>query len=225
MVEETITFELIRKIQREEQGLSKLTKLPENFFFNISTYLDQKNRIAQARDDRKVALEIKNIERLVEDIYNRRERKISNTVLIAVRTGIPPENLTAEEQNHFDLLITLVKNRRKETLDTLLKNTNIAILTSPPAVAEEIPDTETGHVEEEPAEEIEEKKEIEKSEDVEIKQPTSPGYKEILFKEDTSEFVGADMKDYGPYRSGDMAVLPEANAALLVANNIAEEIN
>lgn len=119
MPEETITFELIRKIQIEEQKTFTLTKLPPNFSHAVSNYLEQKKQIASA-DDRKLGLETKNIERLVEDIFNRRERKILNVAIISARTGLPPENLTEEEKQFYNSILNLVKNRRNSLLKNLL---------------------------------------------------------------------------------------------------------
>jgi DNA replication factor GINS len=118
-MQETITFELIRKIQREEQRLPKLTKLPENFFENVKAYLQQKRKLVE-KGDKKVGLELKNIERLVEDIFNRRERKILNQAIITARTNIPPENLTDKEKEFFGNLVNSIKERRKVELESLL---------------------------------------------------------------------------------------------------------
>ncbi len=113
--DETITFELIRRIQREEQRTQKLSRLPENFYENVNKYLERKKNMS----NRKVALEVKNVERLVEDIFNRRERKIFNLVIISARTNIPPENLTDEERLFFDNLLKTVKERRANVLASL----------------------------------------------------------------------------------------------------------
>jgi len=86
MSENSITFETIRKIQIEEKTLSKLAKLPENFYNNVSRYLEQKRRIGEGKKDN----EIKNLERIIEDIFNRRERKIVLSALLTARTNIPP---------------------------------------------------------------------------------------------------------------------------------------
>ncbi|MGC8812169.1 MAG: hypothetical protein ACP5O8_01100 [Candidatus Aenigmatarchaeota archaeon] len=118
MPEETITFELVRKIQREEQASPKLTKLPENFHEKLALYLEQKRKISE--ENRKVALELKNVKALVEDIFNRRERKIINQAIIAVRTKIPPENLTEEEKEFFESLVKTIGDRRKRVLDKIL---------------------------------------------------------------------------------------------------------
>ncbi|MEM5882817.1 MAG: hypothetical protein QXQ77_01075 [Candidatus Aenigmatarchaeota archaeon] len=117
MVEETITFEVIRKVQREEQNSPKLTKLPENFYQNLILYLQQKKKIAE--ENRKVALELKNVKALIEDIFNRRERKIINQAIITVRTQIPPENLTEEEKEFFDILVKTIGERRKRILEQI----------------------------------------------------------------------------------------------------------
>jgi DNA replication factor GINS len=118
MPEETITFELIRKIHREEQESPKLTKLPENFYENLALYLEQKRKISA--ENRKVALELKNVKALVEDIFNRRERKIINQAIIAARTKIPPENLTQEEKEFFEVLVKTIEERRKRVLEEIL---------------------------------------------------------------------------------------------------------
>jgi DNA replication initiation complex subunit (GINS family) len=119
MEEETITYELIRKIQREEQASTKLTKLPENFFDSVASYLEKKRSVEEK--DRRAVLEIKNIERLVEDIFNRRERKIINFAIIAARTNIPPENLLEKEKEFYQKLVEIIKERRDKELKKILR--------------------------------------------------------------------------------------------------------
>jgi DNA replication initiation complex subunit (GINS family) len=174
MAEETITFDLIRKIQMEEARLPKLTKLPENFYVNVSRYLNQKRKLAQG--DMKGGVEIKNIERLAEDIFSRRERKILNNALIFVRTGIASESMTEEEKVFFDKVAGSLKDRRQEILFTMME--------------------------------------------AETKEAGSF----IVFKEDFSEFIGTDMKTYGPFKQGDIAKIPEENMKLLLERGIVEEL-
>lgn len=119
MPEETITFELIRKIQLDEQKANILTRIPTNFFNTITNYLEQKRKLVSG-DDRKGTLEMKNIERLVEDIFNRRERKILNTAIISARSGLPPENLSEEEKPFYNSLLSMIKSRRTELLKSIL---------------------------------------------------------------------------------------------------------
>lgn len=43
--------------------------------------------------------------------------------------------------------------------------------------------------------------------------------------EDMPEFVGIDMKTYGPFKKGDIFTVPEENAKLLIEKNLAREID
>lgn len=172
MEEQTITYELIRKVQREEQRQPKLTLLPENFFESVKKYLQQKKQLT-LKDNRKVVLEIKNVERLVEDIFNRRERKILNLSIIAARTGMKPENLTEEEKIFFDELTNILKKRRERMLEETLREKELVSM--------------------------------------------------IVFKVDVPAFVGIDGKTYGPFKSGDIAKIPEENMKVFVEKGMAEE--
>lgn len=173
MAEETISFDIIRKIQREEQISPKITKLPENFYSAVSDYVSQKRKMKE--EDRRTVLETKNIERLVEDIFNRRERKIINYSIISARTGIEPENLSEEEKEFYQKLVDTIKKRRESDLKKILG---------------------------------EEKEEI---------------VSMVIFKEDVPQFVGVDEKNYGPFKKGDIAKLPEENMKLLIEKTIVEE--
>ena len=173
MAEETITYELIRKIQREEEKQPKLTKLPEDFYSKVGNYIIQKKRISDA--NRKEAFEVKNVERLIEDIFSRRERKILNHAIIAARTGIQTENLTDEEGRFHSQILVSLKERRINILKKILEQS-------------------------------------EKKEGM------------VVFKQETPEFVGADMLNYGPFKEGDIAKIPEDNKKILVEKGIVEEI-
>ncbi|MEM5879414.1 MAG: hypothetical protein QXU74_02900 [Candidatus Aenigmatarchaeota archaeon] len=176
MAEEMITFELIRKIQREEERSPKLSKLPENFYSNVKNYLQQKRKILEKMEDRKASIELKNIERLVEDIFNRRERKIVTQAINSARIGLTIENLTDEERDFFNRVKEIIKERREKVLKEL----------------------------------------VEKGEEKET-------VSMVVFKEAVPEFVGADLKTYGPFEKGDIAKLPEENVKVLVEKGLVEE--
>lgn len=173
MADETITFDLIRKIQREEQRSPKLSKIPENFYSAIHSYINQKRQIA--KEDRKNVIEIKNIERLIEDVFDRRERKVVTAAVNAARTNIQPESMTEEEKDFFDLVAGSIRNRRETNLRKLF-------------VAEK---GEEGSL--------------------------------IVFRDEVPEFVGSDMKNYGPFKKGDIAKLPDENTKLLIDQGVVEQ--
>jgi len=124
MPEEPITFEFIRKIQREEMSEPKLSKIPEDFYQKAKNYLEQKRKIAEKKD-KSASLEVKNVERLLEDIFNRRETKMLNHAIITVRTDIPPQNLIGDEKEFFESAVNMLSNQRERVLNLLFKKTKL----------------------------------------------------------------------------------------------------
>lgn len=116
-MEEIITFEYIREIQRAEIKSQQLCNLPEDFFDNVKNYLEQKKELAKKNED--ASVEFRNAERIIEDIYNRRESKVVSLALLSVRTGIIPANMTKNERELFDYVVRGLKNSRG-FLDKLL---------------------------------------------------------------------------------------------------------
>ena len=169
MPEEPITFEFIRKIQREEMTEPKLSQIPEDFYQKARDYLEQKKSIAEKKNDKLESLEVKNVERLLEDIFNRRETKMINNAIITVRTGIPPQNLIEDEKEFFESAVNMMRTQRERVLNLLFKKTK------------------------------------------EIKD-----FEKIEFNDDVEEFIGIDLKKYGPFQKGDVANIPVENAKLLI---------
>src|SRR3989338_8869135 len=103
--EEAVTFEYIREIQRAEQKNTSLTKIPEDLYDKVKTYVREKKKLAQKKKDKNMSTELRNIQRILEDIFNRRETKIMNHAVIAVRTGSLPENLIEPEKEFFETVV------------------------------------------------------------------------------------------------------------------------
>jgi len=123
MPEEPITFEFIRKIQREEMSEPKLSKIPEDFYQKAKNYLEQKKVIAEKKEEKLTEREIKNVERIMEDIFNRRETKMLNHALITVRTNLPPQNLIEDEKEFFESAVNMLRTQRERVLSLLFKKT------------------------------------------------------------------------------------------------------
>ncbi|OGI16060.1 hypothetical protein A3K63_02195 [Candidatus Micrarchaeota archaeon RBG_16_49_10] len=121
--EEAVTFEFVRKVQRDEQYSPGLTALPDDFYGKAEEYLKQKRKLAAKKPEKMDLIEVANIERLLEDIYNRRESKIVRQAVISSRTEIPPENLTRDEEKLFKDVLIILKSQRSKTLSLLLGKT------------------------------------------------------------------------------------------------------
>lgn len=115
---EPISFELIRKIEREELQSAKLTKLPEDFYEKVREYIELKKSFE--KEGRKVATEVRNIERLIKTIFAKREKKIVDAALKFFDSNVVPENMTKEEKEFFDKIVKLLEERREKTISKIL---------------------------------------------------------------------------------------------------------
>jgi len=106
---EVISFEYLRKILNEEKKSQNLTKIPDDFYETVRMYVEGKKKLAKEKKDE---IELRNIERIVENIFNLRERKIINFAIMAARAGVQPSNLTSEERQFFQKVFETLKERR-----------------------------------------------------------------------------------------------------------------
>jgi len=116
---EPISYEMIRKIEREEMSNPKLAKLPENFYENVMEYIRVKKKAE--REGRKIVTELRNVERLVRAIFLKREKKIVDAALKFFDGNIVPENMSEEEKKFFENILTLLKERREKILKKILE--------------------------------------------------------------------------------------------------------
>ncbi|MEM5799747.1 MAG: hypothetical protein QXZ43_03740 [Candidatus Aenigmatarchaeota archaeon] len=175
-MEEAITFEYIREAQRAEQKSQQLNNLPQDFFERVKEYIQQKREHTKRNED--ALLELKNIERIVEDIFNRRETKIVSLAVLSVRTGLIPANMLPHEEELFEQ-ITKALRKSRLFLDSLLE------------------------------------KPLRKQTD----------YTKVEFLDYIEEFIGIDLKKFGPYNKGDKALIPKDNAELFIKVGKAKKVN
>jgi DNA replication initiation complex subunit (GINS family) len=105
-----LTFDAIRDIERAEKDSKKMQKLPDDFFHQVSEYFDRKRNM----NDKSSAdiIEIENIKMIVKRLLELRENKMISMALTSARTGLPPENLTKEEQKVFHSMTENMKDLR-----------------------------------------------------------------------------------------------------------------
>jgi DNA replication initiation complex subunit (GINS family) len=194
---ELITYETIRNAHRAEKE-EELQKLPEGFFESVRNWFKHKEKMK----DTTSLLEVENAKKLLEDVINRRQKKIVLAALSTVRGQLPPTNLTDEERKFFDEIVNSLK---------IFKN--------------EINEKFRGY-EEIVEEKVEEAKksieELKKEEKMEFAKPDGKLLVKIL--SDLPRFVGSDMQAYGPLKAGDVISLPEEIGNLLINRKVAENI-
>lgn len=207
-----VTFEtlydlLIREKQREE-----LLPLEPTFYQDVITYLKEKLKVWEkisAENDLftmgerdKVEAELKNIRKVLKDLYERREKKIMELALNRSRVGHSLEtgSLLDDERKMLESVTNVLDRYRHGILLNLLK-------------------MELPHVDEQKV-----IVELATRDSGSRTQQAPRQTTTIRFLHAVPKFVGSDMAVYGPFTEEDVANLPRDVAQILINKKRVEEI-
>ena len=193
-----ITYETVRNAHRAEKE-EELQKLPDGFFESVRNWFKVKEKLK----DTTSLLEVENAKKLLEDVINRRQKKIVLAALSTMRGQLPPSGLNDEERKFFDDIVNTLKSFKNDMNEKFRSFDDIA---------------------EEKVEEA--KKSIEEMKPVGMENIVVKPNGKILVKVliDLPKFSGVDMQSYGPLRTGDIITLPDEVAKLLITRKAAENI-
>lgn len=110
-----LTFDKIRDVERAEKENKKMQKLPENFLSDLRDYIKKKEQIKSSSEIH----ELENVRSIVRRFFETREKKLMDAVLYTVRTGLPPENLTKEEEALYYSVFDAVRDFRENFFSEL----------------------------------------------------------------------------------------------------------
>lgn len=205
MEKPAITYETLFELFRREKSKEDLQKLSPEFFEEVRKYLADKKQSTFSQADsifsesekEKLERQLANIKKIINELYERREKKIISMALNKSRVNavIDTSALLTKERIFFNSLFDIFNSTRKDIIDAVLNE-------SAPARAEE---------------EQEQKKEEQKNE---ADQKT----RLVRFLCAVPQFVGPDLDVYGPFEEDDVATLPEDVCTVLVNKSRAEEI-
>ena len=116
-----ISYKTLRKIQDLEKKSPVFTKVGLNFYHDVLDYLEKlKDRLKKETSNQKVMLlrnEIRSTYKIIENIYEIREKKILLAVISKARGGNPDiKNLVDVEKDIFDSIIDIVINSRNKII-------------------------------------------------------------------------------------------------------------
>ncbi|MBI2076197.1 MAG: DNA replication complex GINS family protein [Candidatus Aenigmarchaeota archaeon] len=110
-----LTFEKIRDLERAERESKGLQKLPDNLMEEIRSYIHKKEKLA----DSSAIIEMENVKNIIKRFFELRETKLVSLALYSVKTNLPVENLTKEEETLFSALAEKIKNFRQSFFSEL----------------------------------------------------------------------------------------------------------
>jgi len=220
MMADLITYETIRNAHRNEKG-EQMAKLPDGFWPAARAWLAGK---LNSRDSSSM-LEADSAKKLLEDIINRRQRKIVTSALATVRGAAPPQGMTSEEARLFDQLVATLKAAAQNALETALGADSIA----EQKLAELKASIEEARAEmkfdSRPA--IEEHKDVHVPEQqpVDAALKTLPSTRRVRVLTALPQVVSAeDKRAYGPFQAGAVADLPPDIVRVLAARSAIEMV-
>ena len=198
----TISYETLFDLLKRERERADLQKLDVKFFDKLVEFLKEKKQTLKGsslesfEDKKNIERELDNIEKLMIDLYGKREKKIVGLALDKSRTKatiIDNATFLKEEKQFFDSLIELFDRYRHGMLLNIL-NGDLPFV-------------------------VEKKEEVKETEE-EVKKNT----RIVRFIHAVPKFVGEELEEYGPFEGEDVANLPIVIADLLIAKGRAEEM-
>jgi len=210
MINEEISYRLLRKIQQMEKNTPVLTDLDNDFYTNLEKYfLDLNAHLKSESDEHKKKLldeEIVNTKKIITNIYEQREKKILLTAISKARSGNPDlKKMVGVERAFFDSILNLINTFR----DSILENKK--------TIEEKKVEPEQGI-----KKIIEEKKINENKNEINILKNNNLNPITRVIK-DIPNFVGTDAKSY-TLKKNDVVSIPEDMQEMLSKRKVVEKL-
>ena len=223
MGDSTITFESLYNLVRKEKTSEEIQELSPEIYEQIITYLktkiqiykDSKKRQINPKEIEKIKTQIVSARKLIKELYERRERKISDLAINKSRIKsekVDDSNILEEEKQIVYELTEIHKKYR----DGILLNLVNAKMPFSEKIKEPVK---------------EEKPVTENSQETKNELPSTDEPKEekiilksICFTKPVPKFLGKNMEIYGPFKPGDIIKIDEDIAKILIDKEHAHEL-
>ncbi len=205
-----ITYETIYELMHREKNRDELQKLASSFYIDLLDYLREKYSLLEgikrkcdifsASQRENLELQLKNIRKVVKDLFEKRESKVITMALNKSRTNsniVDTANLLNEEKLFYQVLVDHLLLYREGLLHSILN------LNPPVSLTE---------------------KKIESLQETPKAEQKAGDRKLVRFLQSVDRFVGDELEAYGPFEEDDTAYLPANLAGVLVSKEKAEEV-
>lgn len=206
--EEVFTYDDLYELLREELSSKDLQQLELKTLRKIKNYLGSKEDLLKkaetskfSKERRRLSEEIENARQILIKINQKRTKKVINRAIFTVRSesgAKDSSNMLPFEEELYEKLVIDFKNNDNKFFST-------------------IDDLEIAKPVKKETKEL-------KREEKERETKTNNKLKEIRILDDIPELTGPDLKNYGPYKKGDVAELPAELAVLIINKGKGREI-
>lgn len=204
-----ITYEALYDVLLREKQREALQPLDDSFWTDSLAYLREKQEILDstrnkvdlfsAAEREKTAHQMRNVRRILKEIYDRREKKIIDIARNKSMTGskiIDLSNQLGVEKQLFEAVVNELNFFRQGLLHNILDMRAPSMWIGDEAGTQE-PTPPSAHPPE--------------------------GMTLTRMTIDVPQFVGSELEVYGPYKAGEMVPMPKEIAAALINNGSAVE--
>lgn len=247
----TITYETLFDLLRKESSREDLQALPEGFYADVMTFLTQKNTDAMREGavGHRARIEHQNTQKIIRELYDRRERKILLLALNKARTEsaiIDASILLAQEKILFERLVDSLKVAKHETVGRLLtslpaslshtrvheqplsSSSFVSSSSSPtPSSSSSLTSSENASTDSDDAKEDSSKATKEMPHmrtEAQIHADFEEKHMRVKFLSPVPKFIGKDMTIFGPFNPGDESELPLDVASVLLKKGRIEQV-
>lgn len=140
-----ITYESLYDLLRKEKSQEELQKLDPNFFSFVAEYLNTKKQILESQESKdsifasseiqKTRKQLENSQKILRELYERRENKIIQMALFSSRSDSRFDNelMLKEEQELFGSIISTLNSFKTSILDNLIRG-RIPVVEQPKSI-------------------------------------------------------------------------------------------
>ena len=245
-----ITYETLFDILRMEKRREDLQQLQPSFFDDTVHYLKQKKELIRKRDHesgidsfdeiKKLTLQYENVQKIIKEIYERREKKILMMALNKSRTKMSTMNvevLLPQEMEFYQQLTRLLDTYRVDVLEKLIrgmipKQQIAAVVSSLSSASSQISSVSHQELETSASRDTRQEESSSKQMEQEKKERTENnasvekdvGLMQVKFLQAMEEFVGPELESYGPFDAHTVAMIPSMIATLFISSGVAVEV-
>ncbi|HLD10978.1 MAG TPA: hypothetical protein VJB89_02765 [Candidatus Nanoarchaeia archaeon] len=143
-----ITYESLYEMLRLEKFRKELQKIDQNYYENVTNYLKEKRDILKSQESKdsvfasksisKTRKQIENVQKILKELYERRESKIIQMALFSSRMNSDVGNrgiFLKQEEFFFDQLVQIFNQYRMDVLDSLIRGN--FLLSEPKSIKKE----------------------------------------------------------------------------------------
>jgi len=138
-----LDYDELRRIHRLEKNTSKLVEVDDDFISSLQVFVEEEKKkyLASLKNfSASDAREFTNLKRIVDDIFQMREKKILNKALISAHTKeYEDANMATEEKETFKKIFKILCEHRSIFLSLFGESENVSTDLTKLTILQEVP--------------------------------------------------------------------------------------